>query len=170
VHQAGEPSPFLLRHLAALPRGRALDLACGAGRHALVLARHGFRVDAVDRDPGALAVLAAAARMEGLAVRPLAADLERFPLPAAVWDLVLDVRYLQRSLAPAIAAALRPGGLLVFETFTIEQARLGRPRNPDFLLRPGELLRMFPGLEMLAFEEEVRDGREAVAALLARKP
>jgi SAM-dependent methyltransferase len=170
VHQAGEPSPFLLRHLAALRRGRALDLACGAGRHALLLARHGFQVDAVDRDPGALAVLAAAARTEGLAVRPLAADLETFPLPEAVWDLVLDVRYLQRSLAPAIAAALRPGGLLVFETFTVEQARLGRPRNPDFLLRPGELSRMFPGLKTLAFEEEVRDGREAVAALLARKP
>ncbi len=163
------PSPFLLRHLATLPPGAALDVACGRGRHALLLARHGFRVTAVDRDVQALDALAAAAAAERLVVTTLCRDLEAEPLPPGPWDVVLNFRYLQRSLAPALAAALRPGGFLVFETFTTAQAAFGHPRNPDFLLRPDELRGMFPTLVVVDYEEGVRDDAEAVASLLARR-
>lgn len=164
------PSPFLLRHLAALPAGDALDVACGRGRHALLLARRGWRVTAVDRDAEALEALAAAATAEGLGLTTVQRDLETDPLPPGPWDVVLDFRYLQRSLAPSLAAALRSGGVLVFETFTRAQAAFGHPRNPAFLLAPGELRAMFPTLALLDYEETVRDDAEAVASLLARRP
>jgi SAM-dependent methyltransferase len=167
------PSPFLVACLATWPpgpaRGRALDLACGSGRHALLVAAAGFRVDAIDRDVAALQTLESKARADRLDVRAIAADLETHPLPRERYDLVVNARYLQRSLVGAIEAALAPGGALVFETFTTAQAELGRPRNPEYLLRPGELARMFPRLETLVYREEVRDGRECVASLFARR-
>ena len=155
--------------------GPALDLACGRGRHALALARLGVRAIGLDRDRARLAALSAAARAEALPVRALRADLEAndtLPLASASCASVLVFRYLHRPLAAEIIRVLRPGGWLLYETFTLAQRELaGHPRNPAFLLEPGELPKLFAALEIVR-AEEVRvaaPAPEAVARLVARK-
>lgn len=161
--------------LLAAP-GPALDLACGRGRHALALARAGRTVIGLDRDRARLGELARAARAERLPVQPLLADLERegaIPLASASCGAVLVFRYLHRPLAPEIVRVLRPGGLLVYETFTRRHREVAEhPRNPAFLLEPGELPMLFAALEPLRAEEALvaAPAPEAVARLVARKP
>ena len=178
---AGRPSPFVLAWLdaalAAAALGPALDLACGRGRHALALAARGARTLALDRDAAGLAALAAEARVRGLPLACLRADLEgggALPVAPGRLGVLVVSRYLWRPLAPALADALAPGGLLLYETFTRAQEKLGHgPRNPAFLLEPGELPRLFPGLRVEAFEEaraESARGPEALARLAARRP
>jgi SAM-dependent methyltransferase len=167
------PSRFLAQVLHRLPRGRALDVACGDGRHALHLARHGWAVDAIDIAHGGLARLCAIARREGLAVRAVQADLEAFPLPRDRYDVAVNVRYLQRSLFAPLKTAVRRGGVIVFETFIRDQQQLGHPRNPAFLLERGELAAHFDDLEILVSEEgrcESESGPAFLARLLARRP
>jgi len=129
----------------------------------------------IDRDPRALATLAAAARARALPAAALRADLETphgIPVRAGTCGAILVFRFLFRPLAPAIAAALAPGGLLLYETFTIDQRSLPQgPRNPAFLLEHGELARLFPTLEVLDGWEGIREGPEpeAVASLCARR-
>ena len=166
-------SSFLCEHLAELPRGRALDLACGEGRHALLLARHGFTVEALDFAGPALRRLQARARREGLRVLLVQTDLEQFPLPPARYSLVVNIRYLQRSLWPAIRHSLRAGGIVVYETFLVDQRNFGHPRNPSFLLDHGELRRGFSTLEILHYEEglfETESGQAFLARMIARRP
>ncbi|HSP98784.1 MAG TPA: methyltransferase domain-containing protein [Candidatus Dormibacteraeota bacterium] len=167
------PSSFLTEHRALLPAGRALDVASGDGRNALWLAREGFAVDAIDRAHAGLARMAAIARCEGLVVRGVQADLEHFALPSARYAVVVNSRYLQRSLFDGLRRAVQPGGVIVFETFLREQARLGHPRNPAFLLEPGELRAEFAAFEPLVDEEgcfERDGGRVYLARLIARRP
>lgn len=166
-------SSFLRKHLQELPRGRALDIACGEGRHALLLARHGFAVEAVDFAGPALRRLQARARHEGLDVLLVQADLEHFPLPQDRYALVVNVRYLQRSLWPAIRHSLRAGGIVVYETFLVDQRNFGHPRNPSFLLDHGELRRGFSTLEISHYEEglfETESGQAFLARMIARRP
>lgn len=131
--------------------GDVLDLACGGGRHARLFAARGCRVTAVDRDAGLLAALAAVPGIE-----TLAADLENAPWPLAGRDFdgIAVTNYLHRPLFSHLLAALRPGGVLIYETFMLGNERFGRPGNPDFLLRPGELLEwLAPALTIVAFEQ-----------------
>ncbi len=150
-----------------------LDVACGRGRHALATAGLGLSCLAVDRDRDALRTLAAAAPARVCAVR---ADLEEgpgVPWREVAFGAVLVFRYLWRPRAAALARALRPGGLLVYETFTEAQRALPHgPRNPDFLLRPGELPSLFPGLVVLEHWEGRVDAPQpaALARLLAQAP
>jgi SAM-dependent methyltransferase len=150
----------------APPRGRALDLACGGGRHALAAAALGFRVTAVDYARPALAQLRAAAAARGLAVDVVVADVETWPLPVARFALVMVVDFLSRR------AAVAPGGVLVMETFTVGQERLGHPRHPDFLLRHGELAAVCHDWEVLAaYEHETAEPAPACrAGIAARAP
>jgi SAM-dependent methyltransferase len=167
------PSHFLAEHLTRLPRGRALDVACGDGRHALYLARRGWRVDAVDFSHAALVRLLAAARREGLVVHAIQADLEDCALRLRGYDVVLNVRYLQRTLIDALKGGVRSGGAIVFETFIRDQQQLGHPRNPRFLLERGELAARFADFEILAHEEgrcATESGDAFLARLLARRP
>lgn len=152
VHRDRDPSPWIVHWSPRLRAGGAvLDVACGSGRHVRFLLDRGHRVTAVDRDAEALAELPRDPRLE--VVR---ADLENGPWPFGDrrFDGVVVVRYLWRPLLPRLVEALAPGGLLLYETFALGQQRLGRPRNPDFLLRPAELLEFAVGrgLEILAFE------------------
>jgi SAM-dependent methyltransferase len=151
-HEIQSPSPWVVRWAPLIPAGaEVLDVACGSGRHARYLAARGCRVVAVDRDEAALAALA---EVPGVAVQ--LADLEAAPWPFAPgrFDGVVVANYLHRPLFGALAAALRPGGVLVYETFMRGNEALGRPSNPDFLLRPGELLETFAGrLTVVAFEQ-----------------
>jgi SAM-dependent methyltransferase len=146
------------------PGGLVLDLAAGDGRHSRILIESGFAVRAVDRDISALLTLAGP-RCE---VRQV--ELET----GAPWPLgdgyrgIVVTNYLYRPLLPAIASALAPDGLLIYETFALGNERLGRPRNPDFLLRPGELLKAFARLTVIAFEQgEVTSPRPAVIQRIA---
>lgn len=149
---SGAPSPWVVRFSACLPAGGAiLDLACGAGRHALWLAARGFRVDAADRDRAALRALAGAA-----GVVPVEADLEDGPWPfePEKYDVVVVTNYLFRPRLRALRECLRPGGVLLYETFMHGNERFGKPANPDFLLREGELLELVrDGFSVIAFEQ-----------------
>jgi len=133
------------------PGASVLDVACGTGRHARRFADRGCAVLAVDRDADALAGLAGVAGVEARQ-----ADLERDPWPfgAEAFDAIVVTNYLHRPLIPHLLAAIRPGGVLIYETFMLGNERLGRPANPDFLLRPGELLEAVAGrLAVVAFEQ-----------------
>jgi SAM-dependent methyltransferase len=167
-----QPASWLLDNEAALPRGGAvLDVACGRGRHALHLARAGFRVTAIDRDPEALAALRHAAGVLGLDLTTQFVDLETSPPPDlgdARYDAIIVFNYLHRPLFPILRRALRTGGRLVYETFTIAQAARGRPTNPAFLLRPGELQRLVAPLAVLCAREGEVDGR-CVASVVAER-
>ncbi len=174
-----EPSPLLRderTRLCAAPPGPVLDVACGSGRNTWPVAALGRRVVGVDREAAALAGLATEACRRSLRVSAVRADLESGRALAflpGVFAAVLVFRFLFRPLAPALVAALRPGGLLIYETFTIYQRDLAQgPRNPAFLLAPGELPTLFPQLQVLRHEELLRPEPwpQALALLVARKP
>lgn len=152
MHSSLAPSPWMVKWFGLIPRGKVLDLACGQGRHARAIADLGHEVVAVDRDAGALAALAGQARIHTLDV-----DLEDgtpWPLAGHRFAAVVVANYLYRPLFPAIAAALIPGGVLLYETFMQGNERFGKPSNPEFLLRPGELWEAFDAsLRMRAFEQ-----------------
>lgn len=166
------PSNWLVQHGGTIPAGQALDLACGDGRNALWLARDGRAVDAIDVAFAGLARLRKAAQAAGLHINAVQADLAHYPLPADRYAAVVNIRYLQRDLFPAIQRAVMPGGVVVFETFLRQQAHHGHPRNPAFLLESGELAREFAAFEILALEEGLfSDGASSayLARLLARR-
>jgi tellurite methyltransferase len=186
---APEPASFVRELLPLLPRGPALDIACGTGRHALLLAERHQHVTAVDSSLVALEVIEERARVAsqparrvddmakhlkgGVAARPgidlVLVDLEQTTLPENSFALILCVHYLQRSLFPQIERALVPGGMLLFETFTRAQLDFeGGPRNPEFLLEPGELRGAFRALR-LVFYRELRAGK-GIASLIAQRP
>ncbi len=165
------PSSWLLSNADLLPRrGRALDVACGRGRHALLLAGAGFHVNAVDRDESRVSGLAAVAGRLDLPVESRVLDLETgdVALGDEAFDVVVVFNYLHRPLFPALVRALAPGGLLLYETFTTAQAARGKPTNPDFLLEPGELVRRVGPLEVVRQREGDFEGR-MVAGVAARK-
>jgi rhodanese-related sulfurtransferase len=167
------PSPWLLENVRLVSRGaRTLDVACGRGRHALVLASAGSFVRAFDRDPARVEALRAVARRLHLPVVADVLDLEvpGVSLGEGEHELVLVFNYLHRPLFPAIVRALAPGGVLLCETFTREHARAGgRPSRPEHLLEPGEIRRLVAPLEIVGHREGEVDGRH-LAAVAARKP
>ena len=151
-HRSPEPSPWVARWLKLLaPQSRVLDLACGAGRHTLLAQRAGHRVVAVDRNAGALVGLAS---LPGVAV--VQADLETgsWPLPGQRFDAVIVTNYLFRPIFPVLIDSVAEAGLLIYETFALGNERFGRPSNPDFLLKPGELYEAVRGtLRVLGYED-----------------
>jgi len=163
LHGAGEPSPWVVRFARLIrARGTVLDLACGAGRHARWLAAHGYSVIALDRDAEALKTLAGVTDIE-----TMCADLEDgspWPLGPRRFAGIVVTNYLHRALFPSIIGALEDGGILNYETFAIGNERFGRPRNPDHLLREGELLEVVRGHAMvIAYEHvELPEPRPAV--------
>ncbi len=140
----------------------------GRGRHALLLARQGFITFGVDATCEAVQDAIAAADREGLAIRGWCADLTVAPLPVSAFDVVIVARYLQRDLFDAIKASVKPGGCVIYETFTVAQLELGfGPKSPAHLLRPGELKSIFGAWEILFYEEV--NAPEAVARLVAQR-
>jgi 2-polyprenyl-3-methyl-5-hydroxy-6-metoxy-1,4-benzoquinol methylase len=174
------PSPFIVEWLERIARERgpstrlgagadlrALDVAMGRGRHALPLARAGFRTFGVDVNLKAVRAAMTEAQREGVRIEGWCADLTQHPLPRGRFALVVVSRYLQRDLFPPLQAALAPAGVVVYETFTTHQRALGRPpTSADHLLEPGELRRRIEGLELLFYEEVLAP--DAVARLVAR--
>ncbi len=164
-------SSWLLSNIDLIPRaGRALDVACGRGRHALFLAARGWTVRALDGDALSIDALRSEAARRGLAVQADVVDLEAgaADLGREAYDLIVVVHYLHRPLFPALLRALAPGGLLVYETLTVDQALRGKPTNPDFLLRHGELRERLAPLTIVRERDGFFEGRD-VAAVVARK-
>lgn len=163
AHGGGEPSHLVVRFAPLIrPGGTVLDLACGRGRHARWLATQGYAVVAVDRDSEALAALG---REPGIEV--IQADLEDgslWPLGTRRFAGVVVTNYLFRPLFPVILDALEDNGILIYETFAVGNERFGRPRNPDHLLREGELLDIVRGsCSVIAYEHvELAEPRPAV--------
>jgi SAM-dependent methyltransferase len=167
-----EPSVLLAETLAAEPPAagsKALDAACGSGRNAVYCALQGCDSTGIDILPDALERVRDLAVRSGTMVRTVQADLS-FPgaLDEVQADLIVVVRYLERTLFGPLARALRPGGRLLYETFTMDQLELGHPRNPRFLLQKGELREAFPDLEVERYEEGFFDGAH-LARLVARR-
>lgn len=142
-----------VRRFAGLvaPGGSVLDIACGGGRHARLFLRHGHAVTGVDRSLDGVRDLAGRPDFE-----PVPADLEDgspWPLPGRRFDAVMVTNYLHRPLLPRLPGLLAAGGVLIYETFAVGNEAHGRPRNPDFLLRPGELIAALgDALTVVAYE------------------
>lgn len=156
------PSSWIQRWAPLIrPGGAVLDLACGYGRHARFLAARGHPVLAVDRDEAALAALQ---RVEGVRTRQVDLEDGAWPFAGERFAAAVVVNYLHRPLLPALLAALDEQGVLLYETFMQGHERLGRPSNPAFLLRPGELPAYVRGqLQVVAFEQgELAQPRPAV--------
>ena len=149
AHAGSAASAWVQRWSHLVPPGaRVLDVACGAGRHVRWFAQRGCKVTGVDRDAAALKGLAGAAET-------LHADIEAgpWPLPGRAFDVVVVTNYLWRNRLPDILASVAPGGVLIYETFAAGNETVGKPSNPNFLLRPGELLKVVQGLRVVAFED-----------------
>lgn len=155
------------------PPGLALDVACGAGRNSLFLARRGFKVISVDISWEGLKRLASRARKQALLIQPIHADLERFALRPESLDVIVNTRFLLRRLFPEYHRALRPGGLLLFETFNVDEIEtLGGDIRRAYALERGELRESFSGFEILLYDEGVferREGERGLARMVARK-
>jgi tellurite methyltransferase len=169
---AGEPEPFLVEMLARIPSGVVLDVAAGRGRNALPLARAGMRVVAVDFSVEAMHLLAATARSARLAIWPVVANLDSFHLKDESLDAIVNINFLDRALFPQFVSALRPGGILIADTFLVDQAAIGHPRDPRFLLEHGELRALAGGLEVEEYRESLvtySNGDRAYRASIAAR-
>ncbi|MDD9906684.1 MAG: class I SAM-dependent methyltransferase [Rhodospirillaceae bacterium] len=165
-------SPWILRFADAVPdKGTVLDLACGGGRHGRFFLARGQKVLFLDRDIAALSDLA-----ETPSAELIGADLETYagwPLADRLFGAVIVTNYLWRPILPQIVSAIAPGGLLLYETFALGNEAFGRPRNPNFLLKAGELLEAVRGqLEVLGYEHLQLDtpSPRVIQHIAARRP
>lgn len=167
-----EPVPLLQEYRHVLPeKGRALDIAAGEGRNAVYLAGLGLDVDAVDISRVGLKKAEALARQRGVSINTIVADLEDYSLGEEQYDVIIDFYYLQRNLIPRIKRALKPGGVVLFETYTVDFLTMpaGQGFKREYLLEPDELRHMFDELEILHYVEQTGP-KKAIAQLVARKP
>lgn len=157
-----KPSDWVVRWAPQVQRGPVLDLACGAGRHARHFRNLGFEVVAVDLRP---------VDIPGVAfIQANLEDGSPWPLEGRRFGAIVVTNYLHRPLFPKIAESLAGGGVLIYETFMVGNERFGKPSNPDFLLRPGELKEAFGTLTVLGFEEgEVRSPKPAMIQRIAAR-
>ncbi len=174
-HTIKEPSPLLRTANASLKPGRALDIACGVGRHAIFLAEHGWHAMAVDSSRVGIEILQQHAREAGLTVEARVADLEsgEFHIEPGTYDLVCVFYYLQRDLFSPIRAGVKPGGTVVAAIHLNDGREDAKPANPAFLLERGELRQLFADWEITYYREGESDEgghHHDTAYLIARKP
>ena len=179
VLSAGKPEPlwrpnsWLAEHWREIPPGgKVFDVAMGSGRNAVFMATRGYRVTGEDILPDAVLFARSLADRLEVQVDTRVGDLRRDdPIEGGAWDGIMVFNYLDRKLFPALQGALAPGGVLIYETFLEEQGRrVGRPGNLNWLLKPGELERSFPELEVLTYREGNPEPDRYVAGLVARRP
>jgi tellurite methyltransferase len=177
-HSDTDPAALLRKYsnlfFKAIPSGPVLDLACGSGRNGIYLAALGVPVVLCDISEEALSRARKLAHEQGVSPGFRVLDLEKegtAPLEEDTYGGMIVFRYLHRPLIPAIKASLRSQGILIYETFTVDQIRYGKPTNPNFLLSPGELCQWFADWEILHYSEGIQpDPERAVAQLVCRKP
>lgn len=167
-----EPAPFLRENVQyfAGGGGRALDIAMGEGRNAVFMAKHGYAVDGIDISEVALRKAKRLARERNVTITPILADLNNYAIKPNTYNAILNFDFLQPSLIPQIKRGLKKGGIVVYENYTMDQLAnyYGNPVRRDLLLRKGELKELFKEFEILVYRE-TNDGKEAKAALIARK-
>ena len=165
-----EPSRFLKEFAYLLPTsGDALDAACGGGRNSVFLAKAGMRVTAVDSSARGLDQARELAQQHALEINWVHADLETFDLPVSAYDLAIVFYFRHPKFYARLRTALRPGGMLIYQTFTRDQLQFAKgPRNPEHLLKPGELLTAFADWKIVFYRETTLV--EAMGSLVARKP
>ena len=165
-----QPSQFLVDNVELLPKGRVLDVAMGSGRNAVYLAKMGFEVEGVDISAEAVDNALTLANRNNIDLNVAVGDLEKnYRIEKGAYDVIICFNYLQRSLIPQIKEGLRSGGMVVYETYLIDQPRFGKPRNPDYLLKHNELLDIFRGFRCLRYREGIIENRKAVAGIVAEK-
>ncbi len=172
---ASQPARVLVENLHLLPAtGLALDLACGLGGNALLLAETGLQVQAWDLSEVAIEKLSAQASVRRVALQASVRDVVAHPPESESCDVILVSRFLERGLIPDLVRALRPGGLVFYETFTRTTLTETGPRNPAHRLGDNELLRLFSGLLIRFYREEgitgdTRRGQRGIAMLVAER-
>lgn len=170
-----EPAKVLREFLYLLPvRGRALDLACGRGGNALLLARQGLETFAWDISDAAISRLMESAGLHHLKIHPEVRDVVSHPPDPGSFDVIVVSRFLHRELIPRLIQALLPGGLVFYQTFIKEKTVDTGPKNPDYLLECNELLELFRPLRIILYREEGKTGNPASGfrnevMLIARK-
>ncbi len=170
-----EPNPFLKRYIKFLPpRGIALDIAAGEGRNSVFLAKKGYQVDAVDISEVGLKKAERLAKEMGVRINTVLADLDHYKIEKGKYDLIANFYFLERSLIPKIKKGLKRGGMVIFETYILEQRELGTggPKHPRYFLKHNELLDLFRDFRILFYREGIfnEGGRKkAVASLIAEK-
>jgi tellurite methyltransferase len=165
-----KPAQFLVDNVDLLPMGRALDIAMGNGRNSVYLAGMGFEVEGIDISKEAVNRALESARKSGVNITAKVADLEGdFYIEEGAYDVIICFNYLHRPLIPNIKRGLRSSGMVVYETFIVDQARFGKPRNPDHLLKHNELLDMFRDFRCLRYREGIFESRKAIASIIAEK-
>ncbi len=165
-----DPARFLVDNIGILPVGRVLDVAMGSGRNAVYLAKMGFDVYGVDISSENIANALYLARKTGVVIHPEVGDLENnYQIAENAYDMIVCFNYLQRSLFTRMKTGVKAGGIVVYETFTIDQPQFGKPTNPNFLLKYNELLEMFRDFRCLRYREGILENREAVASIIAQK-
>ncbi len=162
------PDNFLVEHRHLLTSGRALDLACGLGADSVFLAENGYAVDALDISLPALSRLRARAQRLELDIRPVVADLDYFPLPRDVYDLIVVFYFFSPPLMTAIADALKKRGLLFYATYNHRHTSVKPGFCKDYLVPAHGLMPYFPDLKVIVHEEEAGPDKN-LARLIARK-
>jgi SAM-dependent methyltransferase len=170
-HSDLTPSSLLVDFLPLLPKGKVLDVAMGKGRHSLYLAAKGFEVEGVEIDEASVRVCNEEAKKRGVNVRTRVADLTRdFRIPPASYDVILCFYYLDRDLIPQIREGLKEGGMILYETFLIDQhLKTGKPGRREFCFQRNELLRFFKDFRVLYYREGFVSEDRATAGLVAEK-
>lgn len=165
-----DPSEFLVKIIDQLPIGKALDIAVGEGRNAVFLAKKGFQVEGVDISVVGLRKAQKLAAENGVKIQTVNADLNKYKIQPNSYSVIINILYLQRSLFPEIKSGLKRGGMVVFETHTIDQLK-----NPgaaswvkEYLLEKDELKKAFSDFEIISYTE-TNNGKDALARLVARK-
>jgi tellurite methyltransferase len=166
-----EPSSFLAENVNILPKGRVFDVAMGSGRNAVYLAQRGFVVEGVDISGEVIKEALELAKQEGVKISAQVADLEgNYRIKPHAYEVIICFNYLQRSLIPQIKDGLRKGGMVVYETYTVDHAQFRRPKNPAHLLKHNELLDMFRDFRCHRYWEGIIEAdQKAIARIVAEK-
>ena len=168
-----KPLKFLKEKINLLPRGNTFMLAMGEGRNAVYLAQQGFYVEGCDISEAAIDKAHKLATKKGVRINAYKADLAEYKIKPNHYDLITCFYYLQRDIIPQIIDGLRIGGMVIFETYNIDQLTLGPdvsgPRNKDYLLKHNELLNFFKELRIIFYEECIIDNKKAISRIIAQK-
>ncbi len=165
-----KPSTLLIDYFSLLPKGQVLDVAMGEGRNALYLAEQGFEVEGVDIDQNAVKACRERASKRGIRIQAHIADLTYYQILEENYSVILCFRYLQRDLIPKMKAGLKSGGVIIYETFLIDQhIRFGTPKHREYCFNQNELLRFFQDFRILYYKEGFVTKEKALASLVAQK-